>query len=374
MGIGKSIRKLTDKINKKTTYLALNFGEKKKIKDPRRKKIYDSVNLSDEQQKEIQDFFEENYGKKIDLRWHKLYQSFTGKYDKKYFPEILFSTMLEPRLSNRKIASLFTDKSMVELLYKSIDGLYIPSTTLVCCSGIFYDSDRNVITKEFALEILNNCGKKIIKKTVDTSSGRGVLIVNIENGMDIKNNLTVEKLLEQFGNNFIVQELITNSNDIRKIYNKSLNTIRVITYIVDGKLYHLPLAMRVGQNGNEVDNIHAGGMFIGVSDNGELMDNAFTEFQNIYKEHPDSGVKFKGYKIHGINNVINIAYKCHGRTPHLRMISWDFTIDNNDRVVLIEVNLNGQSIWFPQMANGKSAFGDNTEYMLKLISKKRKKD
>ena len=65
--------------------------------------------------------------------------------------------------------------------------------------------------------------------------------------------------------------------------------------------------------------------------------------------------------------MIQIAYKCHGRTPHLKLISWDFTIDDKNRIVLIEVNLNGQSIWFPQMAHGKGAFGDNTKYMLNLL-------
>ena len=268
-------------------------------------------------------------------------------------------------------AAVFTDKSMVELLYKDIDDLYIPKTTVLCCSGIFYDSTRTIISKSEALELLNDCGEKIFKKTIDSSSGRGVLIVNIEKGMDVKNNLTLEQLLSNFSNNFIVQELVTNCKELKNIYSKSLNTFRVITYTIDGKLYHMPLVLRIGKKGNEVDNIHAGGLFIGLSDNGELKEKAYTEFQEVYTSHPDSNTIFKGYKIHGVQKIIDIAYKCHGKTPHLRMISWDFTIDDMNRIVLIEVNLNGQSIWFPQMANGVSAFEDNTEYMLNLISNKK---
>lgn len=371
MGIGRFLKSANTRFYSIYFYYSLIHGEKRKMRDKRRIKLYSSIKYTNNQEEEIQEFFFKNYGKKIDTRWHKLYQSFTGNYDKKYFPEIIFSSELEPLLSNRTIARQITDKSMVELLYDDIEDLYIPKTSVLRCSGIYYDSNRNIITEEQAKEILKNCGSKIIKKTIDSCSGRGVLLINIVNGYDIKNNIKLDDIINEFGNNFIVQETIKNCNELSEIYPKSLNTFRVITYVIDGKLYHVPLAMRIGQGGNEVDNIHAGGMFIGIDDNGNLMDKAYTEFQNVYEKHPDTNYVFKGHKIHNIDKMIQIAYKCHGRTPHLGIISWDFTIDDKNRIVLIEVNLNGQSIWFPQMANGKSAFGENTEYMLKLLNKKR---
>lgn len=38
----------------------------------------------------------------------------------------------------------------------------------------------------------------------------------------------------------------------------------------------MPLALRIGQGGSYLDNAHAGGMFIGVNDLGELNEEAFT--------------------------------------------------------------------------------------------------
>lgn len=343
--------------------------EKKKIKDKRRVELYSKVSYSKTEEEEIQKYYIENYGRKIDLRWHRLYQSFTGNFDKRYFPEILFSSDLELKLCNRVIASQLTDKCMVELLYGSVENLYIPKTTVLCASGIFYNQNREIISNNEAISLISNCGKKIIKKIKDSDSGRGVLIVDIKDGIDKKNNKSVEELLKEFKDDFIIQEMITNREDIRNIYDKSLNTFRIITYTCNGKLYHAPIVMRIGQAGCEVDNIHAGGMFIGVNDDGGLLDTAYTEFQQVYKIHPDSRIKFKDCSIDGIDRVIDIAYKCHGLTPHMGMISWDFCIDEKDRVVLIEVNIKGQSIWFPQMAHGKSFFGDNTEYMLNMIKK-----
>lgn len=347
--------------------------KRSEIKNIERKKyLFSKVNLTKEQNKQIQDYFKKYYGKKISTKWHRLYQSYTGNFDVKYFPEILFSTKLEGRMSDRTISDIMTDKSMVELLYKDIDELYIPKTTVLNCSGIWYDENRNIITKEKAYSLLKNCKRKVWKKIKDSSSGRSVMISNIQDGYDKKNHLSLEELLNLYDENFIVQECIVNNKELSNLYNKSLNTFRVITYVVNGKIYHVPISLRIGKDGNEVDNIHAGGIFIGVSDKGILRDEAFTEYQERYSIHPDSKVKFEGYKINGVDKIIEIAKKCHGRTPHLGMISWDFTINEKNQITLIEVNLNGQSIWFPQMANGCSAFGDNTEYMLKLISKNNK--
>ena len=361
--------KIIKKMRDYSIYISRKKIELQNIK--RKKHLVEKVNLSEKEEKEISEYFKKNYGKKYSSKWHRLYQSYTGNYDKKYYPEILFSTKLESELNNREIAKILEDKSLVELLYQNIDDLYFPETLVLNCSGIWYDGNRNIITKEKAMSLLKNSGVKLWKKSVDSSSGRSIMITNIKNSIDLNTKLTLKELIEKYGENFIVQSCIENCKEISKLYKDSLNTFRVITYTINGKMYHVPLALRLGRSGKKVDNIHAGGMFIGVSDDGILKDRAFTEEQEVFEEHPDTHVKFKNYKIPKVRKIIELAYKCHGRTPHINMISWDFAIDNEDRIVLIEVNIIAQSIWFPQMANGVCAFGDNTEYMLKLISNKK---
>lgn len=44
------------------------------------------------------------------------------------------------------------------------------------------------------------------------------------------------------------------------------------------------------------------------------------------------------------------------------------TVDEEGKIVLIEVNTQSQTIWFPQMASGEPAFGDNTAAVLKYIA------
>lgn len=205
----------------------------------------------------------------------------------------------------------------------------------------------------------------IIKPVQDTSSGVGVeKIKGIE---AIKNNLQ-EKAAKK--GTYIVQECITQNEQLAMLYSEAVNTFRVITYLWDGEVFHVPLALRIGQGGSYLDNAHAGGMFIGVNDLGELNDEAFTEFGKRYKEHPDTHTVFKGYKLNFVPELIKTAKKLHLNAPQLGIISWDLTVDQNGVFVLIEANTRGQSIWFPQMVNGMGAFGKNTAEILKFIAQK----
>lgn len=335
----------------------------------KKRRLYTKVKLTKEQENKIQKFWKENYGKRISTKWHKLYQSYTGEFDKCYFPEIIFSSELEPLLNPRNISKVFSDKSLLEVFYKDDKDVKLPHTYIVNSSGIFYDRNRKIISANKAVDLLKNIGNSVLKVTVGESSGRGVTMHNFENGIDNNTGRSIKSLLEDYKENFIVQDRIIPNEKFSALYNKSINTIRIVTYIIDDKIYHAPLTLRIGRGGKEVDNIHAGGLAIGLSDNGILNKVAFTEMQQRFEKHPDSGVVFEGYVIPHIKNIINAAKRLHEKTPHLKMISWDFTVDKDDNIVLLEINIMAQSVWFPQMVNGKSFFGENTERILQLISK-----
>ena len=354
-------------------YSKKNFRHKwnNEIKNINKKKnIYEKVKLTVDQEEEIKEFFVQNYGTNFSNKWHRLYQSYMGKYDKTFFPEILFSTKLEDVLNPPKISHFLEDKSLVELLYGNVDNLIIPKTILLNCSGIYYSGNRNIISYSEAVKSLENTDELVFKTTIDSSSGRSIMICKFKNGIDENSGMKVEEILRKYNVSFIAQECIKNCSELKKLNPTSLNTFRVITYIANDKLFHVPLALRIGRNGNRVDNAHAGGIFIGVSDKGILCNKAFSEWGDVFEEHPDTHVRFKNYHIPKVEEMIKIAYKCHGLTPHLKMISWDFSIDENGSVVLIEMGGSGQSIWFPQMANGCGAFGENTSYMYELVRKK----
>ena len=194
---------------------------------------------------------------------------------------------------------------------------------------------------------------------------RGVRLLDLHNGIDAISGRTVEDIFQEYKKDFIIQERVRNHESISRIYPDSVNTLRVITYLCDEKVNVAPLSMRIGMGGRIVDN---GGIFIGVTPEGELYPTGFSKKHiTRYNEHPDTGVVFDGYKIKGVPEMVAAARKLHARLPQMGMLSWDMCYDEDDNVVVIEVNTTGQSVWFPQMVTGKPIFGEHTAKMLEKI-------
>ena len=365
MGLVANVMLLTDRINVFVMRYARTYGEYRNIK--RKKKLVDSVILTKEQMCEIDEYFKTYYGKKINYFWHKLYQSYTGVFRKDYFPEILLSSKLEIELNPFSTANLLGDKNLLHQLFGSVETVHIPKTYVSCVNGLIRDENNNLISNECVGNLLNNkvC---VIKKTIETSSGRDVMICEFEEGVDKKSKKTLNEIIEQMGKNFVVQEKIKQFDELFALYPDSINTFRVMTYIVDSNIYHCPIALRLARNGADRDNIHYGGICVGVDDTGYLYEKAYEEYGESYEIHPDTNIRFKGYRISKINDIIDCAKKLHACIPNLGIVSWDLTLDEVGNVTLIEANTFNQSAWFPQMIQGKSLFGEHTPYMLKLIS------
>ncbi|MBQ4516607.1 MAG: hypothetical protein II978_07440, partial [Clostridia bacterium] len=333
-----------------------------------KKRLINKVSLTSEQKREIDEYYKKYYGKKVKHHWHRLYQSYTGVFRKDYFPEILLSSKLELVLNPVEASNLLGDKNLLKQLFGSVEEVHIPETYASCVNGVLKDGNHNIISSDYIKELVKN-KSCVIKKTIETSSGRDVMICNFEDGTDVKSKMTVDEIINEMGKNFVVQERVSQFKELSDLYPDSLNTFRVMTYIVDGEIYHCPLALRLARNGADRDNIHYGGICVGVDDDGSLYEKAFEEFGNSYEVHPDTKITFKGYKLSNIDKLISCAKKLHACIPMLGIVSWDLTFDENGKVTIIEANTFNQSAWFPQMIQGKALFGEHTPYMLSLISK-----
>ena len=325
----------------------------------KRKKIWNKVLWSKEQQELFDRFWLEQIGHKISPMWAKLYQAQNGHFCLNYFPESIYSYKIENKFNDYYYSDILQDKALLEYICAD-NCVSFPKTITVCSGGYYYDNQRKVISEIKSLELIYNAVKNflkiIVKPTRDSSSGQGIIF--LDNKSNIKEQ--INKIYCNTNGNYIVQTLINQHECLNKLNSSSINTIRIITYIADDSVQHAPLALRIGRDGNCVDNIHAGGLVIGIKDNGYLMPEAFElgygDKIKRYTEHPDSKVIFSDIKLATIPNVISIAERLHGRFLHTGIISWDFTIGKNEEIYLIEANLRGQSVWFPQVVNSKGLF------------------
>ena len=345
-------------------------SEYKKVNDPRRVKFINTVTLTEEQKNKIDNFYKKNYGKTIPYNWHRLYQSYTGNFDEKYFPEFLYIPYFERIMNPKEFVKVFEDKSMVGLLTSGTDIIY-PKIYISAVNGIIRDENSDIISLEKAIENINffKYKKLFIKPCVDSCSGEGCKVLNLENGIDISSNQNLKDILIEYKGNFLIQECIENHESLKKLHPESINTFRVMTYVWNKKINYCPIILRIGQGKSNVDNAHAGGMFVGVKNDGQFCDTAFTEFQTRYTKHPDSGIIFSEYKIPYMKKIIDSAIKLHSKVPQLGIISWDLTLGKNGEVILIESNIGGGSIWLAQIAHGCGIFEENTASILQYLSK-----
>ena len=344
----------------------LQMGEIRKFKDSRRKRIYESVTLSQQQQADINSIFKHNYGKTIPHTWHKHFSAFTGKFDKYYFPELLYIPEFEHYMNhNNAYCKVFADKNIIPMIAQAA-LVWTPKTIILCSEGLLRNNNR-LLTKKEALDYLSNIGELFIKPSTDSCSGRGCFAANFCNGRDTITGKSVADILGELGSNYVVQERLKCHDSIAQIYPNSVNTFRVITYRWKDDIFVMPVIMRIGRGNAIVDNAHAGGIFIAVNNDGVLHKTAFTEFKESYTVHPDTNTVFEGYKIDHFEKVVDAAKCLHATIPQVGVYNWDFTIDRDGNPVLIEANTKEGSPWMLQMAHGCGPFGERTPEILRWI-------
>ncbi len=334
----------------------------------KRKRIA-SVRLHETQKRSIDAFYKTHYGKRIPYGWHRLYQSYTGVFREDYFPEILFSTRLEMMFNPMAQALVLGDKNLLPLLVEGLSDVRCPKTYLSCVGGIYLSGEGRLLSREEAVLSLYDRGWVVVKKSLGSGSGRDVRLCEVVGSVDKKSGLTIREILREMGDQFVVQEKVLPHPVLEALYPHALNTFRVCTYLVEDTVQAAPLVLKLGRGGMDVDNMHAGGLGIGVSEEGFLYEAAFSEQGERFLAHPDTGVLFSGVRVPQVPDVIQAAKALHRRIPQLQMLSLDMTIDHLGQVVVIELNTLGQSVWLSQMTTGLPFFGVHTPYMLRRMRK-----
>lgn len=179
--------------------------------------------------------------------------------------------------------------------------------------------------------------KNVFIKPLSSYGGKGCYKINKDNlKEDIQNcgGFIIN-------NDCIHEEVIVQHPKINKIHSKSINTLRIITYIdTKGKIHIPSMFMRFGINDSFVDNAAAGGLFIGVNmEKGTLMQTAHQEIQFGGKElesHPNSNYTFENFEIPYFIEACELAIKAVTYLPD-RFIGWDIAI-SEESPIIIEAN------------------------------------
>lgn len=347
----------------------------RQVRQDEYKKLSKKCKLTKEQKKQIDKFFLENYGEKVPYDYHQLYTAFHGKFHEYYIPEYIFRGYIESTMNPPLHRKVLKDKNLLELLCQNVEGARTPKTFASCAMGRFRTAERELISKDEFIKYISNLGECVCKPTIDSGSGKNVIVCNLVNGVDTISGDSAEKIVKDFDKNFLFQEKVVPHEVLSTLYPDSINTFRVTSYIFEDKIYHCPIVLKMGSGGAFLDNVNAGGLFTFVSDDGYVGEKALLKKEDKqFTHHPDTGVKFEGYHIPQVKKMIEVSERIHSLIPQLGSISYDFSIDKDGNIVVVEFNLDGSGFRMQQLVTDAPVFGDNTKKMLKWVrDNKRKK-
>ena len=273
-----------------------------------------------------------------------------------YIPEFFFYKMFLPYYDSDKYSILLGDKNIAELLFRSVN---INQPYIICklINSKIYNSDlKEKNFQEIDMELKEKLYKKIFIKPVDGEGGYGIMIFHLsENNKYINNNDVElsETFLSNIGkeNNYIIQSGVIQDESITKIYPSAVNTFRITTENIMGKVRIVCSALRIGRQGKEVDNASQDGIVLGIDCNsGTCSDYASTEEGEIFYKHPDSNFVFKNHKINEWNSIVDFTIECASKLPQFTYLGWDIALTEVGPIA-IETNL-GFSIDLYQIALG----------------------
>lgn len=299
--------------------------------------------------------FWKKYGIKPDKMWYDLYCYKDGEYDPRYIPEDLYWRIIYPTLNKTSFRQAYTDKCFYNQLFPDLKQ---PRTILKNSNYCFYDESGNIISSNQAKQVLESQNRFVIKPAIHSGEGVDIYFYDKEENHEVD----FINLMNSYGTDYIVQDIATQHKVLESIHPKSLNTIRVISFLFQGEVHISSSILRMGVGGSRLDNVSAGGIACPIHPDGRLAEKAIDRETQWVTNHPD-GTVFKDIKIPSYDIVIKSIKDAHKNIPHFRIIGWDFSIDEEGIPVFIEYN---GAPGLNQVSCGP-LFGELTESVLDTI-------
>lgn len=343
-------------LNKYRYFWRMNYS-KKLIKDRIKTGVWF---LTKEEKKHIKSVWK-NHIKHIDFSSFIFYKKFCSDPSllPYYIPEDIYYPIIDMYYSNAFYAAICDNKNLYDMYFHDIPQ---PKTIVRNMNNMLLDNRYIKISHN---EVLIKCQENnqiILKPATGTEGGRGIVFLN-------KASEDYEKQISTFlkqNKNAIIQEIVKQHDILNSIHKESLNTIRIITLLLNNEVLPLSSILRMGRNGKKVDNASSGGVFCGINKDGALKSRTYDCQGNCYEGHPN-GTKTEGIILPNFDQAKKLVTQLAPRIMHISSLcSWDLALDENGEYKLIEVNMSFGQLDFHQICNGP-LFGDKTEEILKHV-------
>ena len=310
------------------------------------------------------DYFKK-YGFRYSSLASELYYRYNGIKSEKYIPASLYYYYIVPFLIKTEFLHAYDDKCIYSKLFPNMKQ---PKALLKNMNGRFYIPCENSYNGEQeiscieAVEYLKAKSLAVIKPSMG-SGGKDVQLVDF----GVKTPEEINALLGEYKTNFIIQEPIRNSAELKRLNATSLNTCRIYTYRrVDTSEYVvLGSAIRFGGKDSFRDNACSGGGFCKINDDGHL-DDVIYRYRHFDKGSLKQDKDIDKLFVPQYDKMVECCKALHRCLPYCDLVGWDITEDESGELILIEYNYAADSE-FLQIFNGP-AFGDYTDELMEKLT------
>jgi hypothetical protein len=267
-----------------------------------------------------------------------------------YLPNKFLGEKVTPFFNDKKFKEVLDNKLYFDLFYRQFN-ISLPKILMYNHKRMFILGTKsvkvNAVQDFYALLedifVHNPSYDSIfIKKTYSSSSGQTIYKLYLD---QLRNEPeTVNEIYEEvIRSEFLFQETIRQHPAINKLNSASVNTIRIDTFInSDGKIDIVSAHIRMSTNNSYVDNISAGGCFVGVGiQTGQLKKTGYSSIKfvgaKVFTEHPLTRCAFDNFSIPFFKEVEELVVKAAGLMSELRLVGWDVAIGESGPI-LVEGN------------------------------------
>lgn len=235
--------------------------------------------------------------------------------------------------------------------YMSVNKLSVPEVFAITSDGIIYDvffspMDTQTLEQEkgyFVKDAAGECASFV--KHINDYEHLQTVLPMMKNGK------------------FIFQRKIVQHQEMNRLNPGAVNTIRIVTINDGSRTYPFAAILRVGtQKSGCADNTSAGGIALGINDDGLLYEKGMLkpQYGTTLSSHPDTGVIFKEFKIPYYTEAVKLVCQAHKFFYNVRSIGWDVAISENGPIII-----EGNDNW--EITSIQAIYGGKKKQLMRLM-------
>lgn len=287
--------------------------------------------------------------------WFELYGTRDRRMDPRFLPADVYFTEILPYINNGMERTGLMNKAYFEYIFSDVKQ---PQTVVLKSEGNYLDEGRRIIGEDAAIGLcLERDSQLFVKVTSGTSGGGGITVFDPSDCSGEE----VRRIFHDMGASFIVQEKVRQHPMLDSIMPTSVSTIRVLSLLMEDKVYIESAALRISSPDTPFMKIYDGGVTTEILENGGLHPKAFSDIGKWYDN--GKGYYDDSFRMPGMDEIYEEVRRIHPRMGHFKCIGWDFAVGYGGEPVLLESNA-FPALGCTQITRCKPIFNERTDWIL----------